>query len=246
MFSSVRKRLAWIVFRATQNGQNISKKEFFSERFIVFPEHRLFVNLIFKNANSFLIKVLDEIVNGKNDLDANTLRNKSLLKVRDLTLPGVLDLSGFDKLVVVRSPYTRALSSFLDRIGSGRRLEYREIRGYGDPTLEGFKEFLTDLDRGVLYYDPHFRPQCDQMLFPLSAFTSVIHFERLESELMSWLRGKFHKDADVSEMFTRSTRMVNLHQTHADEKVASFLDVESRELIRRSYRTDFELLHYPK
>lgn len=232
----------WRAFQWKTGQRNLDRRLFFSNSLVVFPEHDLFVNLIFKNANSFLIKVLDDFINGPREFDAQALRSKVLAKVSDLPIKEVERLPQYEKSVVLRDPFARVLSAFLDRIGSGKRGMYTDIGGFGDLSQSGFKRFLLDLEGGLLKNDLHFTSQSSQMLFPLDAFSVVLKCENLEEDLVKWLKNRFPEAVHAESSFARADKMVNSHATGAGSKIGDFYDAEAEAIVRRQYAGDFLLL----
>ena len=87
-------------------------------------------------------------------------------------------------MVIIRNPYSRVLSAFLDKHKSRK---IRERHGVWEPTPEGFAAFLGYLEAGGLGGNSHWDLQKKQMLLPLSAYDGVIHFENLREEMLGFL-----------------------------------------------------------
>lgn len=239
---TITRQIKWNRFKKTHDMIMPKRHLFFSNNLIAFPNEYLFVNLIFKNANSFLIKVLADVFLGDNSHDARELRAKILPKVYDLPFSDIGRIRSYEKLVVLRNPYSRLLSAFLDRVGSGKHQKYSQIAGFGDTTKEGFIRFLADFDLGLLDHDFHFASQESQMLFPIEEFSTILIFESLERDLLAWFGQRNVNPDKMVELFDSAKNLVNSHSTDADSRLSRFYDRESFSIVEYKYKNDFIML----
>lgn len=100
-------------------------------------------------------------------------RRKSLM---DLSAVRLIRARDYQWIVVVRNPYDRVLSAFLDKVASGDRHEkekksgFDNIPGWGDPTPMGFRRFIDYLQHGGLYVNQHWWPQKGLLVRPLECY----------------------------------------------------------------------------
>lgn len=151
---------------------------------------------------------------------------------------------------VLRSPETRILSAYLDKIldingqpTAQKRLLLRRF-GFEEKTPD-FETFLDRLrDRKLLYSDKHFVPQVDLIsLFRADAACLRMESPRLVHDIFDFISA----GEDVGD-FDRAVleRITPPHPTHAStQRVAQdFLSVRARKMIEAIYEKDFELLAY--
>jgi hypothetical protein len=240
---TIAREVKWYRFKFDRNVISQKKRLFFSNQCIVFPDENLFCNLIFKNGNSFLIKILADVFLGANAYDARQLRAKILSKVYELPLVDIGRIQNHEKLVVLRNPYSRLLSAFLDRVGSGKHQKYSCIAGFGDPSKEGFSRFLADFDLGRLDHDPHFASQESQILFPIDEFSTILSFKFLERDLFNWFERRDITSDNVFELFVSAKNLVNSHSTGAASRISDFYDRESFRVVDDKWENDFLMLN---
>ena len=91
-------------------------------------------------------------------------------------------LEDFSFFTVVRNPWTRTLSAFLDKIANGPHDKYGGIPGFGDNSRTGFEAFIAFLGHGGLQANHHWKPQNDALLLPASHFQTIFRLEHLAEE----------------------------------------------------------------
>jgi hypothetical protein len=139
---------------------------------------------------------------------------------------------------VVRNPFSRVLSAYLDKVGrqrhQGRRfLAWAERHGQPGDFL-GFCRFL---EAGGLDLDMHWAPQADILCLPLSRFDFIGRVESLERDLSEVLGRLFGLRAVAASQRRGTT-------TNATDRLAEAYGPEQRQIIARLYRRDFELFGY--
>jgi hypothetical protein len=214
------------------------------KRLAVFPKLGVVYNRIQKNANTTTMLLLD-------GLEVGRLRSIEESKGQHLLfykawLTGACNLSDARYMVVVRSPYSRALSSFL--------FAYDLRRG---PTVErygrefpvspaGFEDYLRWLKDGALPRDQHWDLQRHSLALPVEAFTDIVHVERYEQEMRDFLArttlGAAGLAAGVD--FAEIRRRGSPHATRPQERRDDFLTPAARRLIAEIYREDFTAFGY--
>lgn len=152
------------------------------------------------------------------------------------------------KFVVVRNPFSRALSGYLDKVVRGEaqfntlRQNISTIRGCNpsdiDHSTVTFLEFCEALKlfKRPKQFDQHWRPQAAHIC---SSFIKYDVFAKLESidedmELISERIGVKH----ISKERGRD------HATSANDKLLTFYSEDEANIIRDIYREDFDLFGY--
>jgi hypothetical protein len=132
------------------------------------------------------------------------------------------------KFTVVRNPYTRTLSAYLDKVERRARREGRE---------SSFRAFLLSLKEGALYRNAHWAPQSALMLIPVEKFDFIGKVESLEQDLEA-IKRRIRPDLEQPVTSFRG------NATGAGGKLRAYYDDESIALVRDIYRRDFEAFHY--
>ncbi len=206
-------------------------------RVAVFPELGLAYNRIKKNANTSTIILLRQLEAGqveeRNDAKWNA---KTWF---DLSADELDRLDALHLFVIIRNPYGRVLSAFLDKFRSPR---YQRRHGAFPLTPEGFEQFLRWLDQGGLKRDAHWDLQTKLMMLPLSGYDSVIRFESFRDELRALLeaRGIALPEGALRELFPSD----KTKRTGSSDKLRQFYTADSVALVRKLYAADFEALGY--
>jgi hypothetical protein len=193
-------------------------------------------NRVRKNANSTTAVLMDKISGGA--LDAKQAK-KLLPKVGTLDFKTLRKLPDFRYFVVVRSPYSRTLSAFLQRFQSDSTTER-----FGDFSLDpqGFRQFVRWLDSGGMNKDSHWDLQQRQMCFELNSYDAVVRMENYNAEIRAFLleTGVPEGRIDIGGSSAKGT----FHQTKSSERIREFYDAEAIETVRRCYKSDFQALGY--
>lgn len=138
---------------------------------------------------------------------------------------------------VVRNPFARVLSSFLDKMMQENLLKKHFYHQHGlaaDHVLT-LIEFLTLLKEGNALFDQHWRPQVANLyvgFLPLDEVHFLESLDDTQDSICSRLTG-------VDSFVKRSP-----HGTGAHKKVMEHVDAEARALIVDLYRDDFEVFGY--
>lgn len=187
-----------------------------------------FCNRIPKAANSTVVTNLSKISFGE-DLPSKVVKKR-------FTTPSQLKRKELDQLdslfcfAVVRNPYTRTLSAYLDKIERRAKQANRE---------SSFRDFLRSLGNGQLYNNAHWAPQSSLLLLPPSRFDFIGKVETLEEDL-AYIRGRILGDKYQPE----PVRAFTANATGAGGKLSRYYDEESVRLVRSLFKEDFELFDY--
>ncbi|RST87539.1 hypothetical protein EJC49_04760 [Aquibium carbonis] len=210
-----------------------------SRHVALYPRLRLAYNRIKKNANSSTVTVLTEIESGRR-LDDRPAKSASLHMQKASPLQ-VLKARDYHYFVIVRDPYSRVLSAFLNKFG---KAEYQRRFGAFDLDRRGFRDFVAWLAKGGLDEDPHWDLQKKMLFMPLSRYDSVLTFEDYPHCFAGLLESRgIALPADVETTLAQ----VNLEtRTRARSKMAAFYDEGIATLVRDLYEEDFDALPYDR
>jgi hypothetical protein len=206
-------------------------------RVAVAPRSHILYNRVQKNANSSLIILMYWLETGRT-LGAVRAR-RSVSHLDDWPVRKMVYLANFSRMVVVRDPFSRTLSAFLNKVDTQR---FRADVGHMQATPECFSQFLRWLDDGGMGVNSHWDLQTKQLLFPIERYTDVIRFERLEDELAGFFerRGVDPDYMHRSGAFQRG----RAHRTDANDRFHQFYDAEGTEIVQRLFANDFKALGY--
>lgn len=159
----------------------------------------------------------------------------------------------FYKFSCVRNPFVRALSSYLDKIMTVKKIWTRDQQGkvVEEPEVwprEGlgftmtqkisFKQFLEKLrEKSIKEIDNHFKPMWAVIMYPVVNYNKIVHLETFDrdfQEVMDYLGipGK-PKDYLSAE-----------HATKAVKKLSEYYTPECVALVLEIYKDDFKYFDY--
>lgn len=207
-------------------------------RVAVAPRSGFLYNRIQKNANSSLITLVHYLETGRSD--GVIASRRSVSHLIDWPTGRLVELADLPRMVVIRSPYSRTLSAFLNKVGTAR---FRgDVGTMLEPTPEGFSQFLRVLDNGSLTLNSHWDLQIKSMLFRTEGYTDIIRFERLETELARFL-DKVGIDPDM--MYSSGAfKKGRTHSTNAKDLLSQYYDDAGIAIVQRLFQKDFEELGY--
>ncbi|WGL15406.1 sulfotransferase family protein [Microbulbifer bruguierae] len=200
-----------------------------NDRGIVDMELGFFYNRMPKAANSTMVTNLVRLKLG-HDLPSPQAK-------RAFPHPGRLGSSdmaafpGLFKFTVVRNPYSRLLSAYLDKV-----VRFSDRPGNGI-TFEQFVEKLAT-DRKYLYSNAHWVPQSDLLLLPAAELDFVGKVESLDRDLTEIKR---RLQPGNSDQITSAGPPA----TGASNKLRRYYSNEALvKQVARIYRADFETFGY--
>lgn len=134
------------------------------------------------------------------------------------------------RFVIVRNPFARTLSAYLDKVERKALRRNRET---------SFEAFLSELEAGALYSNAHWAPQSSLLLLPFADFDFVGKVENLNEDLghvLSRLKGG---PVDWSLVSAKG------NAAGANEKLARYYrNPETVERVRKLFADDFRLFDY--
>jgi len=188
-----------------------------------------FFNRIPKAANSTVVTNLARLRFGReipSKLAKKMFRTPSALNSREAAR-----VESLFKFTVVRNPYTRILSAYLDKV---------ERRALRENKESSFNDFLQSLKGGKLYSNAHWAPQNALLLLPVSQLDFIGRVEALDSDL-SLINEKIRGRSPEAPLTSFPG-----NATGAGKKLHAYYDAQSAELVRQLYQNDFEMFSYPE
>ena len=208
-----------------------------------------------KVANSTIKQCLFEIEYssvGKNPLTLFDKRCSPLLspyQLPDDLKQEVFRSDKYFRFAFVRSPYSRLLSCYLDRIqrrtSNPRRDLNKELKKRGlDPAEVSFEDFLRVVcEQPSAIQNSHWRRQYDDLCFDLIRFDHIGKFENLWKEMAYVSERVF--GALMPQMRDRGINKAP-RSTHSDQHVRNYYTQELADLVYESYSRDFESFGYER
>ena len=216
---------------------------FHKDSVAVFPELKLVYNRVKKAGNTSVVASLHELADGKSFENSSAIKkNRSPWR---LGLGDCLKLRSYQTLVVVRNPYVRCLSGYLDKIAPGRNQNYQNFPGFGLPPEEGLLPFLRYLEESDFSENRHFWPQCRLMIQPVSEFSHVAKLETLSSDMEVFLP-KIGVSAEKASIFKQAHKLEKKDVNKITQSQNRIQEISSscEDLIRQLYQEDFSSLNY--
>lgn len=151
---------------------------------------------------------------------------------------------------VVRNPFTRVASAYLDKIAGGEPQARRVARSLGcTPASLDFARFLDYLEHGGgLYRNAHWAPQTALLPLPPEALSFILYTEHLDRDLPALLHTLYPEREPIVERYRHkqgSAGRDHRHRSRAGERLLELYDGPGlQERVARLYRRDFEALGY--
>lgn len=193
-----------------------------------------FCNRIPKAANSTVVASLAGL---KLQREVGSKEAKRLFKRPSALSTTELDrLDSLFKFAVVRNPFSRTLSAYLDKVQ--RKQELGTWRG----KHHDFHSFLRWLEQGALHSNAHWAPQTSLLLLPQEQFDFFGKVESLDQDLDTILSQIRRGSADTAPPARMHAVMSNA--TGARDKLERYYTGATRDLVLKLYAEDFEGLGY--
>lgn len=198
------------------------------DRGMVDMELGFFCNRVPKAANSTVVTNLARLKFGR-DIDSPDAKKMFTTPAR-LSKAEVERFPSLFKFTVVRSPYTRTLSAYLDKI------ERRALRAGKESS---FRDFLLQAKnkQRFLFSNAHWAPQSSLMLIPVEQFDFIGKVESLNDDLAEITRR-------IRPELEQSLTSFKKNATGAGDKLRHYYDDELIALVQDLYRDDFTTFNY--
>ncbi|MGM0648711.1 MAG: sulfotransferase family 2 domain-containing protein [Bacteroidota bacterium] len=186
-----------------------------------------FCNRIPKAANSTIVENLalwsfgHEIPSKKAKLQFTT--------PSQLTQDEVNELQEMYSFAIVRNPFTRTLSAYLDKV---------ERRALKKNKETSFFDFLQNLDNGKLYSNAHWAPQHSLLLLPLEKFNFIGNVESLDNDL------RHIQSHIIGSRNGREMKSFKTNATGARKKIKQYYDDRNASIVLELFKKDFEIFGY--
>lgn len=197
-----------------------------------FPRLGIALNRLQKNGSSSAMSFLYFLEHGQ---QMPALEAKGLsIHLGDLGVRGVIALKRAKRIVIVRDPFSRTLSAFLDKF---RSPYFQRDFGPFDLTPEGFSGFLAYLEDGGLRTNSHWSPQTDRLLLAPEQYDAVVSFSSFPDAFLRvlerWVPDVGQKWADFSQ-----DKIQGPPRTDAGAKVAAFYNEDDIARVECLYGKD--------
>lgn len=200
-----------------------------------FPQLGIALNRLQKNGSSSAMSFLYYLEHGQHT-PAMQAKDSSL-HLSDMGIHGIMTLKRAKRIVIVRDPFSRTLSAFLDKF---RSPFFQRDFGPFELSPEGFSVFLKYLENGGLRTNSHWSPQTDRLLLSPDRYHAVIAFSAFPSQflqvLCQWIPAVQNRWKSFS-----GTEIGGPPRTDAGAKVAAFYNSEDIGRVERIYHKDLEV-----
>ncbi len=235
---------------------------------VLYPQIGLAYNRIRKSANSSVLMYLaDELKSlnhpplhhSESEYDDAEYKIQSMdycNKLKTLTsIQNIKQVKNYYWFTVVRNPYARVLSAFLDKGLRGKHgnEKYNSVPGFNLQDKHGFGLFIRYLEEGGLFADKHWWPQTSLLYLNPEDFDYIARVENLSTDLANIFanihlevkdKSKFSRphSANFEGNLTTNTSMV----TNASKLLDEFYTPDLYHRVYQLYENDFIKLNYAR
>jgi len=196
----------------------------------------IFYNRVPKAGNSSVVSNLHAMKHGYFIQSAEESKKvkASFLRPSDLSIQQVDSFDQLFKCTMVRNPYSRILSSYLDKVVTGKK-KYRFIE---EDRIPNFHEFCLYLKEGGWRDNIHWAPQTAILLLPLTEYDFIGHLESYTLDIDTILKSIKRKTKNLQ------LKSFVVNATDSDNKLKEYYCKESADIIGSLYLSDFESFGY--
>ena len=200
-----------------------------------FPKLGIAFNRIKKNSSSSSIGLLSYLESG-HITHAMAAKGASP-HIDELGPKGIIAFKRAHRVVVLRDPFSRVLSAFLDKF---RSTDYRNRFGYFELNRKGFNKFLQFLSHGGLRSNQHWGLQTEQLALPISYYHLVVPFSEFPTLFVDALARWVPNIRDLAPAVLGADAGQPT-PTRAGKRLADFYDADAIRLVQNLYAKDLEL-----
>ena len=205
-------------------------------RVFISPSLRVLFNGIGKAGHSSVVANLAKAQYGE-EISISLAKSQGFSRPSALSAGEVEALAGYFKFTLVRNPYTRTLSAYLDKVAREKVVPERlRCRYKGHPP--SFLDFCLYLKDGGLHDSVHWGPQLQMLVLPLEQFDHVMKLERFDEDFEVVL-----EKLGLSEGFSAVRH--DRHKTDSDRNRDRYYCDRSCAIVAELFEEDFRLLGYP-
>lgn len=142
------------------------------------------------------------------------------------------------KFTIVRNPYVRILSAYLDKLCTQRRGKFNLYLGFKEEEIIPFKTFLLTISTIKLHkLLNHFMPMWILCMYPVIKYDYIARMENILDDL-DFISKKLGIKYPTQSYTHRN------HATNAINRVREYYDSECIDLVKQIYQMDFDYFGY--
>ncbi|MBU3071675.1 sulfotransferase family protein [Aestuariicella sp. G3-2] len=191
-----------------------------------------------KSANSTVVASLSYAETGVLPSEQADIRKikKSYSLPSTVSRSDMGSVNDYYKFSIVRNPYTRIVSAYVDKVHRGKPEKAKVARYFSRDVNEhiSFDEFLSYLESGGIYEDAHWAPQTDLIFIPIEELDYLGKIETIGRDL-PFILNELFKKSDIVDWRPHAS---------SHEKVKIELDSNQKKKIYALYKNDFISLGY--
>lgn len=226
---------------------------------VLYKSLDLAFNRVKKSANSSTLMFIADTIRAVNEGQANrsaktfkeyreskqkAIEAGRVMNLFHLFLPGTMRMRF---VTVVRDPYSRLLSAYLQKRYNHRKGYseiYEKFPGFtDDDDKKGFSRFCEYIEKSGPYGNKHWWPQVRLLIMPPEFFDFVLKVETLDHDLND-LFSKIVPNWKHTNFAIPHPNESGEKITNASQRVEDFYTPSLKAIVRDAYRDDFEAFSY--
>lgn len=162
-------------------------------------------------------------------------------KPSELRSREVRSLENFYKFIMVRNPYDRFLSGYLDKVSTPLSPKYQKVRkvlNIKDGDHVSIDQFMWYLENGGLYTDRHWLPQNMFLIFPKEEYDLIGKLENIKPFI----------DVVTDTLYPTSRSEIVKYDAHKTKRAQEGINLAGnmKKRISSLFKDDFEVFEYSK